>query len=121
MATVLLANTGKNPVIGDDVPIRVTLIGVPSGTAIVEAWATFKRSLDDLDAAAIVQLDITGGFVGTTTVVFTLTIPRASSALFTPNKKYLFDVQVKDSIGNITTPIPDGEVTWQKGATDTVL
>lgn len=116
MATALLRSDGKNPVIGDDIPLTVTAT-VPAGITLVKAWITFKTQRSDLDAAAIVQKSITSGFVGTTSVVFTLTITKTDTALFSA-RKYFWDVQAKDSNGNIATIIPDGEVTWQLGVTD---
>lgn len=114
----LIRTDGKRPVIGDTVPIQITVSNVPADTMIVKAWVTFKRKLSDPDANAVIQKTITSGFTGTTTVSFTITLTASDTALFQPDREYFFDVQVKDSSGGIYTPLPDGVVIWQKGVTD---
>ena len=117
MATNLLRSDGKRPVTGDDISLAITAT-VPAGVTLVKAWATFKSELGDADADAIAQVSTTS-FSGTTTVTFTLVLSKIQTALFVADRTYVWDVQAKDSNGNIGTVIPDGEVSWQKGATDT--
>lgn len=117
MATNLLRSDGKRPVTGDDISLAITAT-VPAGVTLVKALATFKSELGDADADAIAQVSTTS-FSGTTTVTFTLVLSKIQTALFVADRTYVWDVQAKDSNGNIGTVIPDGEVIWQKGATDT--
>ncbi len=116
MATELKRSDGLDPIIGDAIPLTLT-ITVPAGITLSKAWWTFKRSLSDLDAAAIVQKTTTS-FTGTTTVVFSFTLSKTDTALFTAGKRYYWDVQAIDSGGNPATIIPDGEVIWRRGVTD---
>lgn len=116
MATILLRSDGKNPIIGDEVPVSVTAT-IPAGVTLTKAWMTFKIQRGDLDAAAIVQKSITSGFTGTTTVTFTITLSETDTALFSA-RRYFWDIQAKDSNSHIATLIPDGEVTWQLGITN---
>lgn len=114
---VLLRDDNKNPVIGDTLPITFSVSGVPEGVTLVKAWLTFKVKLADTDVQAVVQKTITTGFIGTTTVTFTIVMSKEDTALFAA-RDYIWDLQVKDNSGGIFTPIPDGKVTWQKGVTD---
>lgn len=119
MATKTLRRSdGSLPVIGDTLPITITIINVPSGTSIVKAWITFKAKLSDSDVDAILQKTITSGFTGTSSVAFTFTLTATETAVFIAGRSYRWDVQVKDNTGGIFTPIPDAEVTWQKSVTD---
>jgi hypothetical protein len=117
MAVKLVRTDNKNPVIGDTVPVQVSISSIPDGVSISKAWITFKRKIEDRDIDAVLQKVITSGFTGTTTIAFTFTLTKTDTALFRPTN-YVFDIQIKDSDGNIFTPFPDGEVTWQKGVTD---
>lgn len=119
MATILLRSDGKNPVIGDDIPVSFT-VTVPAGFGTpTKAWMTFKRSKSMADAdSGVVQKSITSGFtVSGTSLTFTITLADTDTDDFTPGK-YFWDCQVKDASGNIATVVPDGEVTWIKGVTD---
>lgn len=117
MATKLLRSDGKQPVIGDDVPVKITAT-VPSGTTLSKAWITFKLKKTD-DDPGVLQKTITSGFtvVTATKIEFTITLAKAETALFVAGKTYFFDVQGKDSSGNIQTLLPDGEAVWQRGVT----
>ncbi len=116
MATKLLRADNKNPVIGDDMTVPVSVSAVASGVSISKAWITFKTNKDSEDTA-ILQKSITSGFSGTSTVTFSFSLSNTDTAIFKDGTKYFFDVQVLDSNGKITTPIPDGEATFQKGVT----
>lgn len=116
MPTKLLRADKKKPVIGDDMTIPVSVSSLPSGVSLSKAWITFKTN-KDADDAAILQKSITSGFTGTTTVSFSFSLSKTDTAIFKDGVKYFFDVQVLDSNSKITTPIPDGEATFQKGVT----
>lgn len=115
MATRLLRADGKNPVIGDDMTVPVSVSEV-SGVSITKAWLTFKTNKDANDAS-VLQKIITSGFTGTTTVTFSFSLSKTDTAVFQPDTKYFFDVQILDSNNKVTTPIPDGEAVFQKGVT----
>lgn len=100
-------------VIGDDFTIQRTYTSVPVGVTITKAWLTIKESERQLDADALMQLDITTTLTangqitdadttdGIIAMVFKL--PRAKTILAKPNFDYGLDVQVKASDGLIHT------------------
>ena len=114
-------------VIGDDFTISRTYIDVPTGVTITKAWLTVKASDRQLDAAALMQLDITTSLTangqitdadttdGTIAMVFKLA--RAKTALALPNVQYGYDVQVKASDGLIHT-MELGSMSFARGRTD---
>lgn len=115
MATELKREDGSNFVAGDDADINATVESVPDGITIVKAWITFKVRRTDADF--IVQKILTSGFTGTTNVAFTFLLSSSDTSNFTPGKKYLFDVQIKNSAGKLGTPISDGEATFDQQTT----
>jgi hypothetical protein len=100
-------------VIGDDFTIQRTYTDVPVGVTITKAWLTIKASDRQIDADALMQLDITtdigpNGVItdadttdGRISMVFKL--PRAKTSLAKPNFDYGLDVQVLASDGLIHT------------------
>ena len=114
-------------VIGDDFTIARTYTDVPTGVTITKAWLTVKASDRQLDAAALMQLDITTSLTAngqitdadTTdgTISMQFKMPRAKTGLALPNIPYGYDVQVKASDGLIHT-MELGSVSFVKGRTD---
>lgn len=116
-------------VIGDDFTIARTYIDVPVGGTISKAWLTIKESDRQLDAAALMQLDITTSLTangqitdadttgGSIAMVFKL--PRVKTALATPSKEYGLDVQVLVSDGLIHT-MELSTIYFVRGRTDAV-
>lgn len=116
-------------VIGDDFTVERTYIDVPTGVTITKAWLTVKASDRQIDAAALMQLDITTSLTangqitdadttdGTISMVFKL--PRAKTALAQPNIPYGYDVQVKASDGLIHT-MELGSMSFARGRTDAI-
>ncbi len=114
-------------VIGDDFTIQRTYTSVPVGGTITKAWFTVKASDRQIDADALMQLDITTSLTangqitdadttdGIIAMVFKL--PRAKTALALPNLEYGYDVQVKASDGLIHT-MELGTVSFARGRTD---
>jgi hypothetical protein len=121
MSTKLLRADGQLPVIGDDIDVPVSVSSVPGGVSITKAWLTFKPSSNRSAADdSVLQKILTSGFTGTTTVSFTFPLSKTDTAVFTPGTKYVFDVQVLDSSGKLSTPIVDGEAKFQVGVTSAV-
>lgn len=116
-------------VIGDDFTIQRTYTDVPVGVTITKAWLTIKSSDGQIDADALMQLDITptlsaNGQItdadttgGSIAMVFKL--PRAKTALATPNLQYGYDVQVLASDGLIHT-MELSVIYFARGRTDAV-
>jgi hypothetical protein len=114
-------------VIGDDFTIQRTYTDIPVGGTIIKAWLTVKASDRQIDADALMQLDITTSLTangqitdadttdGKIGMVFKL--PRAKTALAQSNHEYGYDVQVKASDGLIHT-MELGTVSFTKGRTD---
>jgi hypothetical protein len=114
-------------VMGDDFTVKRTYIVDPEPVTITKAWMTVKASDRQLDADALMQLDITtsqtlNGQItdndasnGSIAMVFKL--PRAKTALAEPNLQYGYDVQVKASDG-LTHTMELGTVSFTKGRTD---
>lgn len=121
MATQLLRSDGKNPIIGDALPIDFTAT-VPAGFGTpTKAIVTFKRSksLADNDSG-VVQKSITSGFtVSGTTLTFTITLSTTDTDDFLPGK-YFWSCRVINASSYPASIVPDGEVIWEKGATDAV-
>jgi len=116
-------------VMGDDFTIQRTYTDVPTGVTITKAWLTVKASDRQIDADALMQLDITTSLTangqitdadttdGIIAMVFKM--PRAKTALATPNLQYGYDVQVKASDGLIHT-MELGTVSFVRGRTDAI-
>lgn len=118
-------NTIENKVVGDKWLVRRNVVGIPNGLTITDAWMTVKSNLEDSDANAIFQNHITSvsgvagqiennGAGGTAVLRFDLT--GSQTLLLAPFVSYYYDVQVKDSDGELDTPdtgviIPTGQVT----------
>jgi len=103
----------RNRVAGDNWTIRLTVVDIPVGQTLAQAWFTVKRNLDDLDSAAIVQKIITSapaadgqiedtGSDGTGVIKFTLA--PEDTELFDHHVVYVWDAQVETNIGIINTP-----------------
>ena len=109
--------SGQNPVAGDDVTVSVTITNMPGSTTLTKAWLTFKQQRGEADPG-ILQEVLTSGFSASgTTVTFSFDLSKVDTALFTADRKYVFDLQIKDSNSKIKTPVPDGSVIFQAGVT----
>lgn len=113
--------------VGDDLLIRRTIdraeSGIPTGVLITDAWFTVKSAIADLDAAALVDKQITTSDVpGTGQIeddgtadadpIVRFDLTDADTRLIgTAHRKY--DIQVKTALGGIYTG-EKGE-TWGEG------
>jgi hypothetical protein len=118
----------KDYVIGDDTEIAFELTDWPAGVVLAKAYFTVKRSLDDADAAAIIQREITAvlsvegqitanGSSGTATGYFLIRHQDSEWAEIKPISPYHFDIQPITDQSTVQTPII-GTISFQKGATD---
>jgi len=115
MAFRFKTENGQFPVIGDDVPVEVTIANWPAGVTIQKAWLTFKEKDSDI-APIFLQKTLMSGFtISGGTAVFTFDLPRADTVLFKPgpDKKYYVEVQLLESTGRIKTPQPAQAVEWE--------
>jgi hypothetical protein len=122
--------TLKGYVIGDDTEIAFELTDWPAGVLLAKAYFTVKKSLRDLDAAAIIQRSITTtisaqgkitatGVTGTAEGYFMIRHQDTEWANVEPNLDYFFDIQpITDQTTN-QTPIV-GTISFIKGRTDAV-
>ena len=118
MPVKLTRPDGKNIVAGDDFEVHVTVTNIPDARTFSKSWLTIKRDEADVDASAVLIITVTSGFsVASGILTYTIPVTRAQSLLPTPKVKYAFDVQLLDSTNAITTPIPDGEVTYSQQRT----
>lgn len=116
-------------VMGDDFTIQRTYTDVPVGGTITKAWLTIKASDRQVDADALMQLDITASLTAngqitdadTTggSIAMEFKLPRAKTSLATPNVPYGYDVQVLASDGLIHT-MELGSISFIRGRTDAV-
>jgi hypothetical protein len=110
----------KNRVAGDDLDLVVTITDLPEETEINKAWFTAKEHEDDADVDAIVQKIVTSGFAhsgtASVTVSFTILLTAAETELFRPGRPYFYDIQIKDALNKLDTPI-HGTITLDRGKT----
>jgi hypothetical protein len=116
-------------VMGDDFTIQRTYTDVPIGGTITQAWLTIKASDRQLDADAMMQLEITTSLTAdgqitdadTTDAIIAMVfkLPRAKTALAVAQAPYGYDVQVKASDGLIHT-MEMGTIWFVRGRTDAV-
>ena len=118
----------KGYVIGDDTQILFQLTEWPAGVLLAKAYFTMKQSLNDLDAAAIIQRDITtaltaegqitlNGSLGTAEGYFLIRHQDAEWANVKPDLGYFFDIQPITDQATVQTPIV-GTISFIKGRTD---
>jgi hypothetical protein len=103
----------KDFCVGDDFDLRCRVSKIPAGQTVTKAWLTIKIDENDLDAAAVIQKEITtanvagvgqiedAGATGTAVLRFDLT--RTDTLLLTPDSPYFHDVQIKSG-NKISTP-----------------
>lgn len=116
----------KNIVIGDDFRIQRTYEGLPTGVVIDTAWLTIKKKESDLDAAALIQKEITTSATSSGEITdedttganlamyFDLTDTETLTAK--AGIAYLYDIQVKTAGGAIHT-LERGTITFIKQIT----
>lgn len=118
----------KGYVIGDDTEIAFELTDWPAGVVLSKAYFTMKKSLKDLDAAAIVQREITStlsdqgkitanGSTGTATGYFLIRHQDAEWANVKPGGAYQFDISPITDQATVQTPVL-GTISFVKGSTD---
>ncbi len=125
-ATANLSGSITDLVVEDDYDLETSILGVPSGAVLEEAWLTIKEDVSDDDADAILQKVITSisvsdvgqitdtGASGTGNVVFQLT--AAETDTLVPGQIYYYDIQVKTDTNKHSTRekgilIPVGQIT----------
>jgi hypothetical protein len=122
---LLQDDDGANPARGDTVAIVRTVTGVPTGDTLATAWFTVKSKTADLDAAAIMSLEITSvetdnGQITDTgadqTGAVRFVILPADYGNVEAGKNYHYDIQVLTTDGVLST-LEVGRVTWQADVT----
>lgn len=100
-------------VVGDTWEIERIYTGLAGGCTITKAYWTVKRSLSDLDAAAVFQISITStstaaGMIidgnsngGSIQLAFIASITQ--TATLTAGETYYYDVQGIDTLGQVYT------------------
>lgn len=84
--------------------LHFTQSGVDLDITGASVWFTMKTSVDDLDAAAIIQKKVTS-HTDPTNGLTTISLTPAETILFTPGV-YQFDIQYKSAAGTtILTPL----------------
>jgi hypothetical protein len=122
--------TQKGYVIGDDTEIAFELTDWPAGVVLSKAYFTMKKSLRDLDAAAIIQREITitltaegkitaNGSLGTATGYFLIRHQDPEWANVKPSMDYQFDISPITDQATVQTPIV-GTISFIKGSTDAI-
>jgi len=95
---------------GDDYVLKIDF-GVSNDITDFEFWLTLKESFDDTDAQAVLQYHTKAGdYLGddpTHGIVY-LMIPAVATKAAIPGL-YLYDLQAKDTSGQISTIIPPVE------------
>jgi hypothetical protein len=120
--------TLKDYVIGDDTEIAFQLTDWPAGVVLAKAYFTMKESLNDGDADAIIQREITislsaegqitaNGTSGTAEGYFLIRHQDSEWSDIRPRQPYQFDIQPITDQSTVQTPII-GTISFQKGATD---
>ena len=116
----------KDYTIGDDQPVDFTFTSWPSPQVLSKAYFTIKESLDDADADALIQKEITStassqGQITTTgssggTAIGYFIITKDDYGDIVPGRDYYFDIQPINDSGSLYTPIA-GWITFKQGAT----
>lgn len=95
---------------GDDYVLKVDF-GIGNDITGFEFWLTLKESFDESDAQAVLQFHtVAGDYLGddpTHGIVY-LVIPAVQTKAAIPGL-YLYDLQCKDTSGQISTIIPPVE------------
>lgn len=104
----------EDMVAGASWTLRRSIVNVPAGQLITEAWFTVKEDVDDLDADALIQKHVTianvagtgqvedQGISGTGIVRFDLL--HTETALLNENIDYEYDIKVKTDLGTRDHP-----------------
>lgn len=103
---------------GDSIELSITLFqtdGItPFDLSGGKVWSSIKKSLSDLDAGAVSRVDSDGGStpaggdVTITDAVNGIVVVRHSTAATETvgiGSKLYYDIQVKDSVGRVFTPV----------------
>lgn len=114
-------------VVGDTIKFNRTYTTLPVGITITKVYLTIKAKEADLDAAAILQISITGSLTSAGQITdastsdgsisFNLIVSAAQSAPLTPKKNYYYDFQGIASDAAIYT-FEKGRIKLVKGITD---
>lgn len=117
---------GSGLVRGDAFPLYRVVPGVPSGVTVTEGWLTVKDDVDDNDASATFQKNITisdnpgqghveeDGADGVAVLRFDLT--TTDTLAVSADTRYYYDIQVRTSDSQIHTIESDFE-TWKEQVT----
>jgi hypothetical protein len=96
--------------VGTDKTLARTLIGVPSGFLLLQAWFTVKDNPTRTDAEAVLQKIITSGLslagqitdTGTSGVgAMQFELYPTDTLLLTPGQIWLFDIRIKLNSGRV--------------------
>lgn len=100
-------------VVGDTWEIERTYTGLAGGCTITKAYWTAKRSLADLDAAAVFQVAITSSSTAAGQVVdgntnggsihLSFIAAKTETATLTAGETYYYDIQGLDTLGQVYT------------------
>ena len=100
-------------VVGDTWHLERTYTGLSTGATLSKAYWTVKRSLSDLDAAAVFQVSITTSSTASGQIIDAVTnggsielafiATATQSATLTAGERYYYDIQGIDSNGQIYT------------------
>lgn len=86
------------PVAGVSTPVNLD--------TVAKIWFTVKREWDDADAAAVIQKTLGDGIVVSAPAsagIAVITISSAETAALSGLQRLVFDVQILESNGNVTT------------------
>jgi hypothetical protein len=113
MKTIDLVSGDKQIIVGDDKSLKASITKL--GAAQIEmAWFTVKKSVNKLDAEAVIQKLITtmagtdgaildAGTNGTAVLEFLLY--RDDTLLLKPAAEYIYDIQILTTSQKLDTPI----------------
>jgi len=124
----IVDSDGNPPAYGDDAEIVRTITGLVASQTISKAWFTVKNKFADLDADAVLQIEIddtpelwgqvTDEGSGETTGEITFIVTGASYDDLRPVQVYVYDIQILLSDGVINT-VERGTVYWPRQVTVT--
>ena len=95
-----------NPLVrGDDWTIKLTITSGGSAVDITgySYYFTLKNNIDDLDAAAALQVTATPGSPDAASGILYIRADSTDTDTLEANKTYYYDVQQTDGAGNIQT------------------
>ena len=114
---------------GDAFPLRRTIVNIPSGYTVTEAWLTVKSAYSDVDGSAIFQKDVTSSNVagtgqvedtgadGVAEIRFDLTTTNTEAV--TAGTTYYYDIQIRITDGSVVqvVTLESGTAIWKDQVT----